>query len=94
MPWKETDVMKERVKFVLEWEKRWNDGEGLLNFSELCRELGVSRQVGYDWVNRYREARFDVEAVKERSRRPRSSPMRVRIEVSRISPVAHRDEPD
>ena len=31
--------MKERVKFVLEWEKRWN-------FAELCREFGISRQVG------------------------------------------------
>jgi len=28
MPWKETDSMKERVKFVLEWDKRWNAGEG------------------------------------------------------------------
>ena len=34
MPWKETDVMKERVKFVLEWEKRWDEGEGQLNFAE------------------------------------------------------------
>ena len=47
MPWKETDSMKERVKFVLEWEKRWNEGEGRLNFAELCREFGISRQVGY-----------------------------------------------
>jgi hypothetical protein len=52
MPWKETDSMKKRVKFVLEWEKRWNAGEGKLNFAELCRELGISRQVGYDWVRR------------------------------------------
>ncbi len=26
--------MKERVKFVLEWEKRWNEGEGVLDFAE------------------------------------------------------------
>jgi hypothetical protein len=43
MPWKETDSMKERVKFVLEWEKRWNAGRGLLNFAELCREFGRRR---------------------------------------------------
>ena len=85
--------MKERVKFVLEWEKRWNDGEGLLNFSELCREFGVSRQVGYDWVNRYREARFDVEAVKERSRRPRSSPMRVSDDVEAFLVAARKARP-
>jgi hypothetical protein len=29
VPWKETDSMQERVKFVLEWEKRWNAGHGL-----------------------------------------------------------------
>ena len=40
--------MKERVKFVLEWEKRWDAGEGRINFAELCREFGISRQVGYD----------------------------------------------
>ncbi len=43
MPWKEPDVMKERVTFVLEWEKRWSAGEGVLDFAELSRELGVSR---------------------------------------------------
>jgi hypothetical protein len=38
MPWKETDVVKERVKFLLEWESRWDSGAGRLNFAELCRE--------------------------------------------------------
>jgi hypothetical protein len=38
MPWQTTDAMKERVKFVSEWEKRWQVGEGRLNFAELCRE--------------------------------------------------------
>ena len=56
MPWKETDSMKERVKFVLEWEKRWEEGEGRLNFAELCREFGISRQVGYVGLRRYRLA--------------------------------------
>ena len=42
MPWR-TDVSKERVKLVLEWERRRNDGEGDLDFAALCREFGVSR---------------------------------------------------
>ncbi len=46
MPWKETDSMKERVKFVLEWERRWKEGAGRLNVAELCREFGIGRQVG------------------------------------------------
>jgi hypothetical protein len=41
IPWKETAAMKERVKFVLEWERRWHEGEGKLNFAELCREFGI-----------------------------------------------------
>ena len=39
MPWSETDMSKERVRFVLEWERRWNAGEGVVNVSELCREF-------------------------------------------------------
>jgi hypothetical protein len=41
MPWKETASVKERVKFVLEWEKRWNEGEDRLNFAARSREFRV-----------------------------------------------------
>jgi putative transposase len=75
MPWKATDAMKERTKFVLEWERRWKEAEGgFLNMAELCRMFGISRQTGYTWVSRYREAAHDVRAVEERSRRPKTFP--------------------
>lgn len=74
MPWKDTDAMKERVKFVLEWEKRWHAGEGQVNFSELCREFGISRERGYTWLNRYRDAGHDVRVLEDRSRRPHHLP--------------------
>lgn len=75
MSWKATDAMKERTKFVLEWERRWKQAEGgSVNMAELCRMFGVSRQTGYKWVRRYRAASLDVTAVAERSRRPHSSP--------------------
>lgn len=73
--------MKERVKFLLEWERRWDEGEGRMNFSALCREFGVSRQVGYVWLERFRQASHDVKAAEERSRRPRSSPTKVEGEM-------------
>ena len=38
--------MNERVKLVLEWGKAVDEGQGRLNVAELCREFGVSRQVG------------------------------------------------
>jgi transposase len=67
--------MKERTKFVLEWERRWNEAEGgLVNMAELCRVFGVSRQTGYTWVERYREGNHQLAAVAERSRRPKTSP--------------------
>lgn len=75
MPWKATDELKERTKFVLEWERRWNQAEGgAVNMTELCRMHGISRQTGYSWVKRYRVANHDLAAVAERSRRPLTSP--------------------
>jgi len=82
VPWKATDAMKERTKFVLEWERRWNEAEGgLVNMAELCRMFGVSRQTGYTWVRRYREANHDVRAVRERSRRPKTFPTALPVEL-------------
>ena len=69
--------MKERVQFMLEWERRWDAGEGRLNFAELCREFGISRQVGYGWLARYRAASHDLRALEERSRRPLTMPTKV-----------------
>ena len=82
MPWKATDMMKERTKLVLEWERRWNEAEGgPVNMAELCRLFGVSRQTGYTWVARYRAAGLNVRAVAERSRRPKTSPTAISAEV-------------
>jgi hypothetical protein len=47
MPWSTTDAAKERAKLILEWEKRWDAGEGVTNISELCREFGISRETAY-----------------------------------------------
>lgn len=74
MPWKETDAMKERVRLALEWERRWHETRGNVNMSELCREFGISRDVGYKWIKRYRTAGHDVRVLEEQSRRPHHSP--------------------
>lgn len=85
--------MKERVKFVLEWEKRWDEGEGQLNFAELCREFGISRQVGYVWLKRYRDSKHDLEAMAERSRRPLRSPTKVPDELEDLVVAARKLHP-
>src|SRR5256885_685482 len=60
MPWKETDTMNERCRFLLEWERRMEETSGgHINLAELCRLFGVSRQTGYLWINRYRTSGYD-----------------------------------
>src|SRR4029077_21043811 len=94
MPWKATDVMKERTKLVFEWEKRWNDAEGgFVNMAELCRLFCGSRQTGYTWVARYREAGHKVSAVEERSRRPKTFPTAIRAEVEDLIVEARKHWP-
>jgi len=81
MPWLATNAVKERTKLVLEWERRFNLAEGgRVNMAELCRVFGVSRQTGYDWVNRYR-ASGALDALVDRSRRPKTSPTKVGEEI-------------
>ena len=48
MPWKESSVMEERLRFVA----RLLDGEGM---SDVCRSFGISRKTGYKIFNRYKE---------------------------------------
>jgi putative transposase len=82
MPWKATDPMKERVNFVLEWERRWDEARGgPVDMSELCRKFGVGRPTGYAWVKRYRDAGLGPTALEEKSRRPLPNPHSISAEV-------------
>ena len=74
MPWKVTDVMDQKIRFVA----RAVVPEA--NMSALCREFGISRPTGYYWLKRYREA-GSVTGLRERSRRPYSSPKRTAEQV-------------
>jgi transposase InsO family protein len=42
------------------------------NMSQLCRRFGISRTTGYKWLRRYRQQGKD--GLKDRSRRPHTSP--------------------
>ena len=61
MPWEESSVMEERLRFVA----RLLEGEQM---SHLCREFGISRKTGYKIFDRYKE--HGLEALTDRSRRP------------------------
>ena len=87
MPWKATDAMKERTKFVLEWERRVEETRDQVNLAELCREFGVSRPTGYRWIDRYVGGGCDVRKLEERSRRPRHSPAAVSPAMVYFGPI-------
>jgi len=93
VPWKETSQVKERVKFVLEWERQWNEGEGRVNMTALCRAFGISRDTGYLWVRRYVKADRDLAAVQTRSRRPGTSPSKVSAEMEELLIRARKRKP-
>ena len=49
MPWKETSPVKERMRFILDYES------GLFEMKELAEHFGVSRKTAYKWLGRWRE---------------------------------------
>jgi len=66
MPFKESSVMDERMRFILEQEG------GLDTMTDLCEAYGISRETGYYWLRRYREG--GVAALEDRRRAPRQHP--------------------
>jgi transposase InsO family protein len=64
--------MEERIKFIARAAQRG------ANKSALCREFGISRQTGYRWLNRYREA-GSLKEVGELSRRPKRVPSKTPV---------------
>src|SRR3954447_16650355 len=61
MPWKESSVMDERMRFVI----RLKDGESM---ASLCREFGISRKTGYKIFERCEQC--GLEGLSDRARRP------------------------
>jgi len=69
MGWTETCAVDERMRFVIAAEKHEEP------FAALCRRFGVSRRVGYKWLERYHEA--GVEGLWDRSRAPLHHPQAI-----------------
>jgi putative transposase len=61
MPWKECNIVEERLQLIA----RVLDGEKMAG---LCREFGISRKTGYKIFNRYKDCGID--GLTDRSRRP------------------------
>ena len=66
MPWRETDRVKERQRFIEDWES------GQWTMAGLCRRYGIARPTGYKWARRFKEDGED--GLQEQSRRPMYCP--------------------
>lgn len=75
MPWEKVDPVNERLHFVVEARL------GRVNFSQLCREYGVSRKTGYKWLKRFEEE--GCPDFSDRSRVPLSCPHKTAPEMVR-----------
>jgi putative transposase len=62
MGWKETCAVEERMRFVMAVQKHEE------SFAAICRRFGVSRRVGYKWLDRFEEE--GAAGLFDRSRAP------------------------
>ena len=47
MCWKETCVVDERTRFIVDWQR------GIGSMAALCEAYGISRKSGYKWRDRF-----------------------------------------
>jgi putative transposase len=73
MPWRETSPMKQRLEFVHEY------ASGLFTMTELAAQYGISRKTGYKWLERHDAEGPD--GLRDRSRRPHTSPQTTDLEL-------------
>lgn len=85
MGWTETCAVDERMRFVIAAEKHEE------SFAALCRRFGVSRRVGYKWLERYHEA--GVEGLRDRSRAPLHHPQAIAKGIAERCLAVRRSHP-
>jgi putative transposase len=74
MGWMETCAVEERMRFVMAIMEREEA------FAAVCRQFGVSRKTGYQWLERYLEDGF--EGLLDRSRAPLHHPQAMTREIA------------
>jgi transposase InsO family protein len=86
MAWRSVEVEEQRIRFVV------SASRSELSLTELCAEFEISRPTGYLWLERYRAG--GVAGIRERSRRPQSSPRRTEEAVEQRIVALRRERPD
>jgi putative transposase len=85
MGWTETCAVDERMRFVMAVEERE------AAFAAVCRRFGVSRRVGYKWLERYRGE--GVAGLVDRSRAPLHHPQTMTQEIAESCLAVRRVHP-
>jgi putative transposase len=69
MPWKVNDVVEQRHRFIVEFQR------GECGLAELCRQYQITRQTGYKWLERFEKE--GLEGLADQSRAPHHHPNQV-----------------
>ena len=84
MPWKECNIMDERMKFV----SRMLEGEKM---TDLCSEFGISRVTGYKIWDRYQAC--GLTGLLNKSRRPRRCANRLPFQIEKVIIKVKKEKP-
>ena len=84
MPWKETSVMDERMKFI----SRLLSGDKMAG---LCREFGISRVTGHKIWNRYKQD--GARGLYDRSKAPHKHPNKLPPEIEQLIVRLKKEKP-
>ena len=84
MPWKESSVMDERMKFI----GRLLQGEKM---APLCKEFGISRVTGQKIFDRYQL--HGIKGIYNRSRAPNKHPNQVPFEIEQLIVQMKKERP-
>ena len=70
LPWKQTSLEAEQVRFIQRWQA------GGVSFVDLCRQFGISRKTGYKRVDRFRWNGWEGlrDLTRSPHRRPNATP--------------------
>jgi transposase InsO family protein len=85
MPWRETDPMSERLRFVTALRKHRS------TFASLCAVFGIAPKTGYKWLHQFEAG--GPHGLRDRSRRPKSNSRAVAADVAQRLIQLRRDKP-
>jgi putative transposase len=74
MPWDETTLMSQRVRFISDFESCQ------FTMTQLCERYGISRKTGYKWADRF--AKAGASGLEDRSHTAKSFPHQMSSETS------------